>query len=88
MSELTILSSKGQIVVPKDIRESMQLDPGTTFAVFGKDDTIILKKVNVPSAKQVFEKVHTWGTKFAKQKGMKEKDVEKTIHIGRGINSA
>jgi AbrB family looped-hinge helix DNA binding protein len=88
MSELTTLSSKGQIVVPKDMREEMHLDTGTTFAIFGKDDTIILKKVKVPSAKEAFAKVHKWGTKFAKQKGIQEKDVEKIIHKGRGLQSA
>ncbi len=88
MSELTTLSSKGQIVLPKDLREDMHLGPGTTFAIFGRDDTIILKKVNVPSAKQMFEKVHKWGVNFAKQKGMKEEEIEKIIHKGRGIKSA
>ena len=85
MSELTTMSSKGQIVVPKSVREGMNIDTGTTFAIFGRDDTLILKKVDVPNAKQMFEKMHKWGIKFAKEKGMKEKDVERIIHKGRGI---
>jgi len=72
-------------VVPKSVREGMNIDTGTTFAIFGRDDTLILKKVDVPNAKQMFEKVHKWGIKFAKEKGMKEKDVERIIHKGRGI---
>jgi len=85
MAELTTLSSKGQIVVPKDMREDMNLVTGTPFAIFGKGDTIILKKVNIPTAKDVFEKIHKWGIKFAEDRGLKEEDINKLIHKGRGI---
>ena len=68
------MSSKGQIVVPKDLRKEFGFDTGTNFAIFGKDDTIILKKVNVPTAKEVFEKVHKWGAQLTKKKGWKEED--------------
>ena len=71
MAEIITMSSKGQIVVPKDLRKEFGFDTGTNF---GKDDTIILKKVNVPTAKEVFEKVHKWGTQLAKKKGWKEED--------------
>jgi len=82
MAELTTMSSKGQIVVPKDVREHMGIKEGTTFAIFGRDDTLILKKVSVPTAKEAFEKIHKWGVEFAKKKGLKEEDVEKIIHKG------
>jgi antitoxin PrlF len=85
MTDLTVMSSKGQIVVPKDVREQLGLSTGTTFAVFGKEDTLILKKVNVPSAKEAFAKVHRFGVEFAKRKGIKEDHTEKIIHKGRRI---
>lgn len=72
MAEMVTMSSKGQIVVPKEMRKEFGLETGTNFAIFGKDDTLILKKVNVPTAKEVFEKVHKWGTELAKKKGWKE----------------
>ncbi|MBI2653922.1 AbrB/MazE/SpoVT family DNA-binding domain-containing protein [Candidatus Woesearchaeota archaeon] len=74
MAEIVTMSSKGQIVVPKQLRKEFGLETGTNFAIFGKDDTLILKKVNVPTAKEVFEKVHKWGTELAKKKGWKEED--------------
>jgi len=74
MAEMVTMSSKGQIVVPKGLRKEFGLETGTNFAIFGKDDTLILKKVNVPTAKEVFEKVHKWGTELAKKKGWKEED--------------
>ena len=87
MSELTVMSSKGQIVVPKDLRDELGLRTGTAFAIFGRDDTIILKKVDVPTAKEAFGKIHKWGIKFARAKGLNESSVEKIIHKGRGIKS-
>jgi len=83
MTELVTMSSKGQIVIPKDLREQLGFGKGISFAVFGKDDTLILKKVNVPTAKEVFDKVHKFGVQFAKSKGLKEKDVEQIIHKRR-----
>lgn len=80
MAEIVTMSSKGQIVVPKDLREEMGIDTGTNFAVFGKDDTLILKKVKVPTAKEAFEKVHKWGTQLAKKKGWKEEDFIRKIN--------
>jgi len=80
MTEIVTMSSKGQIVVPKELREEMKIDSGTNFVIFGKDDTLILKKIEVPKAKEVFEKVHKWGVDLAKKKGWKEKDFIKSIN--------
>jgi len=88
MAGLAVMSSKGQIVVPKDLRNEMDLKSGTTFAIFGKEDTLILKKVNIPSAQEAFNKIHEFGVAFAKKKGIKESMVEKRIHAGREIKSA
>ena len=88
MSEIVTMSSKGQIVVPKDLREELGLGTGANFVIFGKDDTLVLKKVKMPSAKEAFENIHKWGTKLAKKKGWKEKDVLKLIHKGRSLKSA
>ena len=41
--EITKLSTKGQIVIPEDIRVNLAV--GTPFTVTRKDDLIILKKV-------------------------------------------
>jgi len=75
MTELVTMSSKGQIVIPRGLREQLDIAKGSSFAVFGKDDTLILKKVNVPSAKEAFEKLHKFGVKFARKKGLKEKNI-------------
>ncbi len=87
MSEIITMSSKGQIVIPKNLREQLGLDIGTNFAIFGDEDTVVLKKIKVPTAKEAFEKLSNWGNKFAENKGWKEDDAVKKIHKGRGVNN-
>ena len=56
------------------IREKMKIVEGTKFAVYGSGDTIIFKKMELPSVKES-EKIVDFGVKFAKKKGITEKDV-------------
>jgi len=46
MPELTRASSKGQIVIPSDIRKRLHVKEGSVFGVVAKNDTIILKKLD------------------------------------------
>ena len=46
--EFTKMSSKGQVVIPRGIREEMNLRPGTPFAVMEQRDTILLKRIEMP----------------------------------------
>lgn len=85
MTEIITMSSKGQIVVPRELRKNLGLEKGAHFTIFGKDDTLVLKRIDVPDAREAFEKIHKWGVELAKKKGWKEKDVVKKIHEGRGV---
>jgi len=80
MSEvvLTKMSSKGQIVIPKVLRELLDIMEGDVFAMFGEDDTIILKRVSMPSEEE-FQELLRWGTEYAKRKGITRDDVQKAI---------
>ena len=45
----TVLSQKGQIVLPSAVREQMHLQPGQDFEVIIDDeDTILLRRVSRP----------------------------------------
>lgn len=45
----TVLSQKGQIVLPSAVRQQMRLEPGQDFEVFIDDeDTITLRRINRP----------------------------------------
>lgn len=43
----TVLSKKGQIVLPCAVREQMHLEPGQDFEIFMEDeDTILLRRIS------------------------------------------
>ncbi len=44
--EFTKTSSKGQIVIPSNIRRKLKIGNGSLLAVTTQDDLIVLKKVN------------------------------------------
>lgn len=54
--ELTRLSSKGQIVVPKSMRKAIGAKSGSVFAISSpKRDMLVLKKVENPILKEDLE---------------------------------
>ena len=86
--ELTKMSSRGQIVIPQDIRKEMNLKEGETFAVVGSNDTLLLKRVVTPSKEEILKRFKAQveeGQKIAKKMGIKESGVPKLIHRMRGV---
>jgi antitoxin PrlF len=84
---IVTMSSKGQIVVPKSIRKDLRLEKGANFAVYAKEDTLILKKVETPSSKEMFDRLTKWGTALAKKKGWKEEEMMEKLYARRRIKS-
>ncbi len=76
--EIASMSSRGQIVIPLDIREHLGLKEGEKFVVVGEDDTVVLKKIAMPSFKN-FDKLVQKTRQFAKEKGITAADVERAI---------
>ncbi len=48
----TTLSSRGQVVIPEDVRKRLHLEPGTAFLVLAKGDTIVLQRLAEPPWKE------------------------------------
>ena len=46
MSRITTVSSKGQFVIPAEIRASLGIEPGTRISVTLKDSRIVLEPVS------------------------------------------
>ena len=45
----TKLSSKGQVVIPEEVRNDLGLNEGDHFVVIGQGDAVILKVITPPS---------------------------------------
>ena len=81
--EITSVSSRGQIVIPQGLRNKMKSHTGENFVVIGEKNTIVLKKLEMPSFSGI-DKLLKKTRNFAKQKGLKELDVESAIKQARG----
>ncbi|MBI4162512.1 MAG: AbrB/MazE/SpoVT family DNA-binding domain-containing protein [Candidatus Aenigmarchaeota archaeon] len=78
--ETVRMSSKGQIVIPQDIREEINADEGTVFAVTGSRDAVILKKIGTPSKEELIKQLHVIakeGKKRLQSRNIKEGDMQK-----------
>ena len=73
------MSSKGQVVIPLDMRSEVGADEGTLFAAVNTDDTIVLKKISTPSKEDLIKDLGDFAKKAKKklqEKGFTEKDLQ------------
>ncbi len=83
---ITKLSAKGQIVIPKDLRERLNLREGDTLLVYSTDSMLVIRKV----AKQesVLSIIAEPVRKKIKQLRITRKDVRKAIQQARRSEKA
>jgi AbrB family looped-hinge helix DNA binding protein len=74
----TKMSSKGQVVIPEDIRRKLGLDAGTQFIVVGEKDVVILKMVKAPSMAD-FDRLVRKARAQAKAAGLKRSDIASAV---------
>ena len=80
MSEIATakMSSKGQVVIPEEIRKRLGLKPGLQFVVVGEKDTVILKAISMPSMREFDSLIEEAGRQVRKA-GMKRSDVATAV---------
>ena len=76
--EFTKLSSKGQVVIPQEIREELNLEEGAQLAVTAQGDSILLKKIEMPKPKSWDEATKPF-REAAKKSNFTEEDLENLI---------
>ena len=74
----TKMSSKGQVVIPEDIRKRLGFKAGSQFVVVGEKDVVILKAISPPSMEQ-FDALIAEARKQARQANMKRSDITAAI---------
>jgi len=73
--EMGTVSSRGQICIPNDIREEMDLKEGNKLLFVLQDGSLLVRKVNL----QAFAEITKSLKEEAKKSGMKESDVEVVV---------
>jgi AbrB family looped-hinge helix DNA binding protein len=74
----TRMSSKGQVVIPEDVRNRLGLSEGVEFVVIGENDAIVLKAISAPPMSD-FNKLLKTARAEARQAKMKRADVTKSV---------
>ncbi|MCK4282191.1 MAG: AbrB/MazE/SpoVT family DNA-binding domain-containing protein [Candidatus Lokiarchaeota archaeon] len=68
---LSKITKKGQITIPIDIRKNLKIKQGDFLAITTENDYILIKKVKLPSLKDIFSE----GKRIAKEKHITQEDV-------------
>jgi AbrB family looped-hinge helix DNA binding protein len=88
-AELTILSEKGQVVIPAKIRSKLGLKPKTKFLVYECDDSVILKKFVEPDfSKEIEAMYRRVEERIAKYGELTQDDIENEIQKYRKEKAA
>ncbi|MGB5312163.1 MAG: AbrB/MazE/SpoVT family DNA-binding domain-containing protein [Polyangiales bacterium] len=72
----TRLSSRGQIVIPEEVGNELDLEPGAQFVVMGEGDVAILKKIEAPDRRE-FQALARKVRSQARKAGAKRSDIKK-----------
>ena len=82
MVNIIKISSKGQIVIPSEIREKMNLEEGNLLIISDSDDSICMKKIELPKIKSWKEATKPF-REAAKKSNFTNDDLKKLIEESR-----
>ena len=74
----TKLSSKGQVVIPEEIRTRLGLEPGAQFVVVGEGDVVVLKALQAPDLSD-FKALLDEAREQARKAGLSETDIQEAL---------
>ena len=83
-AEVTVVSSKGQVVIPQSIRQKLGIGPKTKLLVYGYDDAVIMKKMDIPDVAKDLERLYAKvDKKVAKYGPLSDEDINQIIQESR-----
>ena len=82
MVNIIKLSSKGQIVIPSEIREKMNLEEGNLLIISDNNDSISMKKIKLPKIKSWKEATKPF-REATKKSNFSNDDLKKLIEESR-----
>jgi AbrB family looped-hinge helix DNA binding protein len=79
-ADVTVVSEKGQVVIPQTIRKKLGIKPKTKLLVYGYQDAVIMKKLEVPDITKELEAMYKQIDKrIAKYGELTQEEVEAEI---------
>ncbi len=82
--DVTVVSGKGQVVIPQSVREKLGIKPKTRLLVYGYQDAVIMKKMEIPDVvedlKALYREIQP---KIAKYGQLSEAEIESIVQRHR-----
>ncbi len=79
----TKMSSKGQVVIPEEIRNRLGLTAGTQFVVVGDKGVVILKSLTPPRMSE-FDDLLGQARQEARAAGLRRSDIARAVKAVKG----
>lgn len=70
----TKMSSRGQVVIPEEVRVQLGLEPGARFVVVGRGDVVVLKRLDAPRLDDLDDLLAEARTQ-ARRAGLRREDI-------------
>ncbi len=83
-ADVTVVSGKGQVVIPQSIRQRLGIKPKTRLLVYGYQDAVIMKKMEIPDVvedlKALYRRI---APRIAKYGELSEEEIGEIIQAHR-----
>ena len=80
--EIVKMSPKGQLVVPKNIREQAEFNPSDRFIAVQVEDGVMFKKINF-NIKEEYKKLSKKVQQRFEDEGLSKEEVEEAVEWAR-----
>ncbi len=82
-SDVAVVGTKGQIVIPQRFRKQLKLTPKTKVILYRKDDKLVLAKLNVPPLEELEDVFREIDRKNKGKKLPTDQEILEEIHLYR-----
>ena len=80
-TDITVVSEKGQVVIPQKKRKKLGIGPKTKLVIYGYQDAVIMKKLEVPDVTKELEEIYDRVNKKIEKEGeLSNDEINEIIH--------
>jgi antitoxin PrlF len=83
--DITSVSSKGQVVIPRIFRKNLGIETGTQLLVLSDGVNLLLKPMEEPKL-DTFKRLINEGRRYARDAGLKRENISQVIRKVRNAN--
>ncbi len=82
-SDVAIVGTKGQIVIPQHFRKELAITPNTKLVVYRKDDKLVIAKLKIPPLKELNDLLEEIDQQTKAKKKLSEQEILDEIQAYR-----